>query len=340
MSDNPNQQAAWLLERVGFVTASQFKHLLPGKKGVKTPVDGRFIPVFWSPLHFPNQPGTLGAMIDPAHPLWREFPTSTHTDWQWWELLAKSFAVDMETVSPRPAMPFRFVDKYNRNALPAAIFEAKCGSGRLLVCTLDVTQNLEGRLAARQLRRSLLAYMNSGDFNPPTELSEQTLRSLFVAGGRNVVRYKVSADSSHDEYPASLAVDGDAKTFWHSDWTTGDALPAGFTLELPEMALIRGFRYWPRADMNRGRIASYSIEVSQDGRKWLAWVKAGKFPDTADKQSVTFPQPVKAKFLRLTALSDYGGANHAAIAELEPIAEEITPDVRDLGIVPGFNDQK
>jgi hypothetical protein len=33
VSDNPNQQAAWLLERVGFVTASQFKHLLPGKKG-------------------------------------------------------------------------------------------------------------------------------------------------------------------------------------------------------------------------------------------------------------------------------------------------------------------
>lgn len=33
MSDNPNQQAAWLLERVGYVTASQFKHLLPGKKG-------------------------------------------------------------------------------------------------------------------------------------------------------------------------------------------------------------------------------------------------------------------------------------------------------------------
>jgi hypothetical protein len=32
MSDNPNQQAAWLLERVGFVTASQFKHLLARKK--------------------------------------------------------------------------------------------------------------------------------------------------------------------------------------------------------------------------------------------------------------------------------------------------------------------
>lgn len=32
MSDNPNQQAAWLLERVGYVTASQFKHLMARKK--------------------------------------------------------------------------------------------------------------------------------------------------------------------------------------------------------------------------------------------------------------------------------------------------------------------
>jgi len=135
-------------------------------------------------------------------------------------------------------------------------------------------------------------------------------------------------------------VDGKPATFWHSDWMIGDGLPATFTLELPETVLLRGFRYLPRQDMNRGRIADYSVEVSQDGQKWLAWVKAGKFPDSTDKQVVTFAQRVKAKFLRLTAQSDHGEANHAAIAELEPIAEEITPDVRDLGIVPGFNDAK
>lgn len=315
--------------------------LLPDKKGVKTPIDGRFIPVFWSPLHFPNQPGTLGAMIDPVHPVWREFPTGTHTDWQWWELTSRSFAVDMDAISARPAMPFRFVDKYNRNALPAAIFEAKVGAGRLLVCTLDITKDLDSRIAARQLRRSVLAYLSSNKFQPQTELSEAQLQNLFVATGvPHVVRGKVSASSAHDEYPAQLAVDGDPKTFWHSDWMIGDGLPATFTLELPETALLRGFRYTPRQDMNRGRIADYSVEVSQDGQKWLAWVKAGKFPNTADKQTVTFAQPVKARFLRLTALSDHGEANHAAIAELETVAEEITPDVRDLGIVPGFNDAK
>jgi hypothetical protein len=44
--------------------------------------DARFIPAFWSPLHFPNQSGTLGATIDPEHPVFRDFPTSTHTEWQ------------------------------------------------------------------------------------------------------------------------------------------------------------------------------------------------------------------------------------------------------------------
>lgn len=314
--------------------------LLPDKKSVKTPIDGRFIPVFWSPLHFPNQPGTLGALIDPAHPVWRDFPTDSHTDWQWWELTSRSFAVDLDGLSPQPTMPFRFVDKYNRNALPAAIFEAKVGAGRLLVCTLDISNDLDSRIAARQLRRSVLAYLNSDKFQPQTELSEKLLQGLFVTtSAPDVVRGKVSVSSAHDDYPAELAVDGDPKTFWHSDWIAGHGLPATFTLELPEAALLRGFRYTPRQDMNRGRVADYSVAVSQDGQKWLEWVKDGKFPDTTDKQTIAFPQPVKAKFLRLTALSDYGEADQAAIAELEPLAEEITPDVRDLGIVPGFNDK-
>jgi hypothetical protein len=301
-------------------------------------LDGRFIPVFWSPLHFPNQPGTLGAMIEAAHPIWRDFPTGTHTDWQWWELLSRSFALDLDALPTKPAMPFRFVDKYNRNALPAGIFEARLGPGRLLVCTLDITQDLDTRIAARQLRRSLLAYLAGDEFRPPTEITEQQLMELFRPP--TLARYKVQASSAHDSYPPELAVDGKPQTFWHSDWVTGDKLPATFTVELPEVALLRGFRYTPRPDMNRGRIATYSVEVSQDARQWLPWVSDGKFADTAAKQTVTFPKPVNARFLRLTARSDHGQANHAAIAELELMADEITPDVRDLGIVPGFNDQR
>jgi hypothetical protein len=277
-------------------------------------------------------------MIDAAHPVWREFPTDSHTDWQWWELLSRSFALDLEALPLRPAMPFRFVDKYNRNALPAAIFEARVGPGRLLVCTLDLAQDRDDRLAARQLRRSILTYMAGSAFDPRTELSGADLMSLFREPA--LMRYPVRASSAHDSHPPELAVDNDPRTFWHTDWMVGDQLPATFTVQLPEPALLRGFHYAPRADMNRGRIAQYSVEVSQDGQQWLTWVSTGQFPDNADRQTVVFPKPINAQWLRLVARTDHGAARHAAIAELEPLSEEITPDVRELGIVPGFNDRK
>ncbi len=156
--------------------------LLPRKNVIHQPIDARFIPVFWSPLHFPDQPGTLGATIDAGHPLWRHFPTDTHTNWQWWELTAKSTAVDLSGFDPQLTMPFRFIDKFDRNALPAAIFEARIGQGRLLVCTLDVTSDPEKRIVARQLHRALARYAASSEFNPTVTLTSDQLRQLFREG--------------------------------------------------------------------------------------------------------------------------------------------------------------
>jgi len=306
--------------------------LLPTRAHLKKPLDGRFIPVFWSPLHFPNQPGTLGATIDPEHPVWREFPTESHTDWQWWDLLNRSTAMDLDELAGTLAMPFRFVDKFNRNALPAAIFEARVGKGRLLVCTLDISSDLDQRPAARQLRRSILAYLGSPAFQPTGRLEEAVLRNLF-----REVLYQVRASSAHDEYPPELAVDGNPATFWHTDWLRGPQLPANLDVALPQESLLRGFAYVPRQDMNRGRIGRYHVEVSRNGTDWLHWGEPGSFPDHSARQTVRFHQPVRARWLRLVAHSDHGQAEHAAVAELEPIAEPITPDVRDLGIVPGFN---
>jgi hypothetical protein len=135
-------------------------------------------------------------------------------------------------------------------------------------------------------------------------------------------------------------MDGDPNTFWHSDWENGGTLPAHLDIDLQAEIVLRGFNYTPRQDMDRGRIASYSVEVSTDGQKWLPWVKTASFPNTTNRQSVIFDKPIKVRYLRLVALSDYGRANQAAVAEIEPLVAEAAQDVRDLGIVPGFNDQK
>lgn len=158
--------------------------LLPSAKDVKSPFAGQFPPVFWNPVMFPNQPGSMGAMIDARHPLFHDFPTDPWSDWQWWELLHQSFAINLDTLPEKLSMPLRFVDKFNRNALPAAIFEARVGSGRLLVCTLDISTDLDHRLAARQLRRSILDYLAGDHFRPRSELSPADLKSLFQISER------------------------------------------------------------------------------------------------------------------------------------------------------------
>jgi hypothetical protein len=304
--------------------------LLPSPGAIKKPIPGRFIPVFWSPLHFPNQPGTLGAMIDPEHPVFAHFPTATHTDWQWWELLATSTTVDLSGLDTSIAKPFRFVDKYNRNAMPTGIFEVRVGPGMLLVCTLDVDHAPNTRLAARQLRRSLEAYLTSSAFAPEGTLSPGQLEQL-IGAGTPVAR----ASSAHSSHPASHAIDGNPNTFWHTDWQTGTEAPFTLDIDLLHEKVLEGFRYLPRQDQANGRIGNYAIEVSRDGESWIAWHQPGTFPAGDEQQTVTFQKPVTARFLRLIVLDGHGG--HGSAATFQPLIASSASDVRDLGLIPGFN---
>ncbi len=304
--------------------------LLPEPGAIKRPIQGRFIPVFWSPLHFPNQPGTLGATINPGHPVFRKFPTSTHTDWQWWELLATSTTVDLDGLDPSIEKPFRFVDKYNRNALPTGIFEARIGQGKLLVCTLDISTDLETRIAARQLRRSIIAYLGSADFDPQTELAVEDLRELI-----GEVTLVARASSSHPDHPPGNAVDGNPETIWHSDWTRDARPPFNFEIDLLEEKQIGGFTYLPRQDQANGRIGDYAVEISENGEIWKLWGEPGAFGSGRDAVTVTFDEVARARYFRLIIKNGHGG--HGSIANLELHTAPADTDVRDLGIVPGFN---
>ncbi len=307
--------------------------LLPAGNAIRNPIAARFIPVFWSPLHFPNQPGTLGATIDADHPLWRHFPTDTHTNWQWWELTANSAAVDLTGFDPAVGKPFRFIDKYNRNALPAAIFEAKVGPGKLLVCTLDVTGTPEERIVARQLHRALKHRAASDDFDPSGSLTPEQLRSLFRESG-----ITATASSSHPDYPAALAIDGDPATLWHSDWRDADAsLPITLTLDLQQPTAVAGVRLRNRADNRNGRVKNFHLEISADGDRWRPITGPTALPDGGAPESILFPEPMKLRALRFIARSSHTGTPLASLAEFEIIPAE-PGDVRELGIIPGFND--
>lgn len=138
--------------------------------------EGRFVPVFWSPVHFPNQPGTMGLLIDSEHPAFQDFPTNSHTEWQWWDLCINSKSVVLDSLNVTPLV--RVIDNFVTNHHLANIFEAKVGNGKLLFSSIDLHSNLKNRPAARQLRYSLLQYMKSDAFNPSKTIEVGGLKSI------------------------------------------------------------------------------------------------------------------------------------------------------------------
>lgn len=159
------------------------KALDEGKKVLLNPdfkqlkgVTGRFVPVFWSPVHFPDQPSTMGILCDPAHPAWADFPTESHTNWQWWDLNINSKALILDDLAIDPIV--RVIDNFVTNRSLGNIFEAKVGEGKLLLTSIDLANDLENRIVARQMKNSLMAYMNGPDFNPSQEVDFSKIETL------------------------------------------------------------------------------------------------------------------------------------------------------------------
>lgn len=137
-----------------------------------------FTTVFWNTAWTHNQPPhTLGLLHDPTHPVFRDFPTRGTTDWNWWELVqdAKPMLIDALPPALRPLV--QPIDTWFEARRLGALVEARMGSGRLMVCSLNLQPGPD-RLAATQLRRSLLAYMAGPDFAPEHSLDADQVLSL------------------------------------------------------------------------------------------------------------------------------------------------------------------
>lgn len=74
------------------------------------------------------------------------------------------------------------VDNFTNNRRLAMIYEGRVDKGRLIIATCNLTNDLDRRIVARQLRWSLLSYMQSEKFNPPRIENPEFLRSLACKG--------------------------------------------------------------------------------------------------------------------------------------------------------------
>ncbi len=136
-------------------------------------IQAQFTTDFWSVGTFPMQEGGMGQLIDETHPVFEDFPTEFHTNWQWWPM-ADQRAVIL------PKMMKSIVtemDSYAYMRPMTQLLECRCGGGRLLLSSMGL-QNLLQYPEARALLSSIYRYLASEKFAPEQELAPETVAEL------------------------------------------------------------------------------------------------------------------------------------------------------------------
>lgn len=161
--------------------------LIPERGGLKKTVAMAFQSGFWSPMFRmkgrPNPatggetPGTQGLLLDPSHPLWQNFPTEFHSNWQWWQMCKNCNPMILNATPSDYRPTLQVIDGIDRNYKLGLILEAKVGEGRLAICSIDLP-NLQQHPEARQLLACLYRYVESDSFDPEYELDIQTLETM------------------------------------------------------------------------------------------------------------------------------------------------------------------
>lgn len=289
------------------------------------PVKLGFSSIFWNTAWTGRQaPTTLGILCDPTNSALAEFPTDYFSDWNWWYLIHRAGALRLDLL-PRGLDPIvRVIDDWVTARSLGLIVEGRVGPGKIVICGFDLTGNAPIDPVSRQMRTSLVDYLESTNCQPAVEFSPGQISNLMVSSGTGKMRdvASIKASSAQDGYEAENAVDGDPETFWHTPWEGDPAptFPHELTVEFKTTETLTGFTALPRQDGNHnGWIKEFAFYTSADGSNWGEPVVKGTFTRNTKLKTVDFSAPVTAKFVKLVALSGYADGPWASLAEFNVI---------------------
>ncbi|HWJ26060.1 MAG TPA: hypothetical protein VNS32_05930, partial [Flavisolibacter sp.] len=174
-----------LLQNGGKVLLTPKKGAISASKGGKIAIG--FSSIFWNTAWTHGQaPHTLGVLCEPGHPALKAFPTQYYSNWQWWDAMSHSSAIELDSVAHGLQPIVRVIDDWFTARPLGLIFECKVGKGSLLVSGIDLLTNQDQRPEARQLMSSLLQYMQSKEFHPEQKVGIEKIQGLFVVGDKLV----------------------------------------------------------------------------------------------------------------------------------------------------------
>ena len=183
------------------------------------------------------------------------------------------------------------------------------------------------RVMATQQRFGFIIRPAQAKLAEAANVSASTEAPAFVAGliNRSTIPMKVIFASSEEVGAgnATHLVDGNPNTIWHSAYSVTVAKhPHWVDFDLSKEVSFKGISYLPRTDeAGNGDVKDFSISISDDAKTWKEVHKGSFSYNRGTVQQVLFKAPVKARYVRFTALSEQYGQDFASGAEFGLIAE-------------------
>ena len=183
------------------------------------------------------------------------------------------------------------------------------------------------RVMATQHRFGFIIRPAQEKLTQAANVSASTEAPAFVPGliNRSTIPMKVIFASSEEVGAgnATHLVDGNPNTIWHSAYSVTVAKhPHWVDFDLSKEVSFKGISYLPRTDeAGNGDVKDFSISVSDDAKTWKEVHKGSFSQNKGTPQQVLFKSPVKARYVRFTALSEQYGQDFASGAEFGLIAE-------------------
>jgi beta-galactosidase len=299
-------------------------------------------PSFWNSQMGPTYSRGMGLVIRENHPALACFPTRSYQEWQWEEILNGAYGLNLKEF-PAELIPIvQPIDDYNRNYRQGMILECRVSEGSLLIVTADLDTDIEHRPAALLLKKSLLNYASSCDFEPQTVVSKEVLsNALFPrrimldcqVKAKLLTEDKVesksegmelSIPSNNSDY--SFLLDGDPNTF-----CTGEQFKYPFTLELEaerDME-VKGLLYMPRQNEreHKGDIKGCLVQTYDNGR-WKT-VFEGELSSSYGPKEIIFREKITLRKIRFTALYGFSAKKLSYYKETPEGWLSFTEDYKD-----------
>ncbi|MGV3704713.1 MAG: exo-beta-1,4-galactosidase [Arcticibacter sp.] len=177
-----DNKAKEVLNRGGKVFFNAAGKVVKGKE-----VQMYFLPVFWNTSWFKMRPPHVtGMLIQEKSPAFDDFPTSYHSDLQWWDIQHRSQTMILEDFPAGFKPLIQPIDTWFLNRRLALVYEARVGKGKIIVSSADLRKDADDRPAAEQLFYSLQKYMASEKFNPSQEVDINVIEDVFKSPSKQL----------------------------------------------------------------------------------------------------------------------------------------------------------